>query len=175
MIVTVPWVLLVPSVTEVAMMVTDPPLGTATGAVYIVAAPLAVFVGLNEPHDPDGVQLQFTPPAAESFVTFAVIEAVPPAVNELGGEPDAAKLTAMAGGGGGGVLLPPPPQAHRNAVARMNRETGFQFTFFSGAKRGDCAPVLSSQQFSGVSGGSEPLAASRYVLINTSRRSSTVR
>jgi hypothetical protein len=34
-----------------------------------VLAPLAVVCGLNEPHDPVGVQLQVTPPLAGSLDT----------------------------------------------------------------------------------------------------------
>jgi hypothetical protein len=107
-------------------MVTVPLAGAVAGAVYVVATPLLVEDGLNEPQEPEGVQLQFTPAAAESLATFAVIIAVPPAARAVGGDP-AAKVTTIAGGGGG-VLPPPPPppQAQRNVRARMNRGASFQ-------------------------------------------------
>jgi hypothetical protein len=62
------------SVTEVAVTVTVPPLGTAAGAVYVVAVPLAVWVGATLPQAPVVVQetLQVTPPFAESLPTEAV-------------------------------------------------------------------------------------------------------
>jgi hypothetical protein len=41
-----------------------------------VLAPLAVACGLNEPHDPLGVQLQVTPLLAESLDTVAATLAV---------------------------------------------------------------------------------------------------
>jgi hypothetical protein len=41
--------------------------------------------GLNEPHDPEGVQLQVTPAAAESAVTIAVTGAVPETGSVAGG------------------------------------------------------------------------------------------
>jgi hypothetical protein len=41
---------LVGSVSDVAVTVTLSPVGMAAGAVYVVATPFAVFVGLNEPH-----------------------------------------------------------------------------------------------------------------------------
>lgn len=40
---------LVGSVTEVAVTVTVPPVGIAAGAVYVVAAPVGVVVGLSDP------------------------------------------------------------------------------------------------------------------------------
>jgi hypothetical protein len=67
---------LVLSLTEVAVIVTIPPVGIAGGAVYTVAAPLAVVVGLNDPHEPLGAQLHVTPPFAGSFDTVAVMLAV---------------------------------------------------------------------------------------------------
>jgi hypothetical protein len=53
-------------VTDVAIIVTDPPVGAVVGAVYTLSAPLAVCAGLNDPHDPAGVQLHVTPPILES-------------------------------------------------------------------------------------------------------------
>ena len=49
-------------------------MGTEEGAVYMVAAPLAVLAGLKEPQEFTGVQLHFTP--AVSPVTVAVTLAV---------------------------------------------------------------------------------------------------
>jgi hypothetical protein len=40
------------SVTEVAVTVTEPPLGTADGAVYVVAVPVVVLAGLKLPQAP---------------------------------------------------------------------------------------------------------------------------
>jgi hypothetical protein len=64
-----------------------------------------VLVGLNEPHEPLGAQLQVTPALAESLLTVAVTEAVPFTVMLVGGAPLMETLIACGGGGGGGVLL----------------------------------------------------------------------
>jgi hypothetical protein len=65
------------SATEVAVIVTAPLLpGTEFGAVYVVATPLAVCVGLKEPQEPAGAQLQFTPSPSGSFCTAAVTDAL---------------------------------------------------------------------------------------------------
>jgi len=81
-----------------ATMVTLP---AADGAVYVVAAPLAVCAGLKVPQAPAGAQLQSTPPFAESFVTVAAMETVPLAAKVAGG----AVLKAIARTGGGGVTV----------------------------------------------------------------------
>jgi hypothetical protein len=69
---------------EVAVIVTVPA-GIAMGAVNAVAAPLAVWAGLNVPQ---GVFVQLavqsTPAAATSLVTVAVRFAGVPAVTEAG-------------------------------------------------------------------------------------------
>ena len=57
---------LVGSSTEVAVTVIEPLEGIAAGAVKIVGLALAVCDGLNEPQDPAGAQLQFTPAAMGS-------------------------------------------------------------------------------------------------------------
>ena len=57
------------------------------GAVYVVLAPLAVCAGLNEPHDPEGVQLQSTPAFELSFATVAAIDADAARFNVEGGAP----------------------------------------------------------------------------------------
>jgi hypothetical protein len=61
----------------VAVMVTGrPPEGMVEGAVYVVEEPLAVGVGLNDPHEPAGEQLQTTPCARGSYETVAPSDAV---------------------------------------------------------------------------------------------------
>jgi hypothetical protein len=86
------------SVTDVAVSVTVFPLGTALGAVYVVAVPLAVCVVATEPHeDPPQVTVHFTLGlAAESLLTFAVILVVVLIVIGLGG--GGARDTEMGGG-----------------------------------------------------------------------------
>jgi hypothetical protein len=52
----------------------------------MVAVPLGVVMGLNEPQEPAGVQLQVTPAFFESPVTVAVTgTAGPPGTNIPGG------------------------------------------------------------------------------------------
>ena len=65
------------SAVEVALMVTVFPVGTVAGAVYTVAAPLAVWTGLNEPQATlPQVTVQSAPLPAGSFEMEAVILAV---------------------------------------------------------------------------------------------------
>ena len=68
------WANCVLSVTEVAVTVTVPPVGIAAGAVYVVAEPLAVFVGLKLPQAPALPQVtdHVTPAFAGSLLTTAV-------------------------------------------------------------------------------------------------------
>jgi hypothetical protein len=75
------------SVTEVAVTVTVLPVGTADGAVYVVAVPLAVLVGLNPPQAPMLPQVtdQVTPAFAESLLTTAVSDVVALVWSEEGG------------------------------------------------------------------------------------------
>jgi len=82
---------------EVAVIVTLPSLGTVPGAVKIVAVPLEVWVGLNDPHAPVGVQLtvQSTPALEESPVTFAVIEVVSLTPSDEGGVGEIATPTEL--------------------------------------------------------------------------------
>ena len=54
------------------------------------------MIGLNEPQVSAGVQLQSTPAAAVSFVTVAVIDAVPFTVSEAGGAVVMATVIAPA-------------------------------------------------------------------------------
>src|ERR1700746_2174238 len=73
------------SAAEVATIVTLPPVGAAAGALYVVMLPLDVEVGLKAPHSVSGVQLQFTPRAAESYCTVAARLAVPAVASHAGG------------------------------------------------------------------------------------------
>ncbi len=95
-------------VTDVAVIVTVLPEGTDAGAVYVVKAPLAVVDEPNEPHEPDGAQLQLTPPFAESLVTVAptLLTAVTPIV--CGGT--GCSVTDSTGGTCVFVEPVPPPQ-----------------------------------------------------------------
>jgi hypothetical protein len=69
-----------PSFVEVAVIVTVPPEGTVDGAVYVVAPPLAVAVGLKLPQPGDEPQLHVTPAPSTSFVTCALSVSVPDVV-----------------------------------------------------------------------------------------------
>jgi hypothetical protein len=77
---------------EVAVTVTVP---AAPGAVNMVAAPLAVWVGLKLPQEPVGVQVQSTPALVLSLVTVAESDAVPFGAKEVGA-PVNDKVTAAA-------------------------------------------------------------------------------
>ena len=121
------------SVTEVAMTVTLPPVGTVAGAVYVVMLPLGVEVGLKAPQAAAGVQLQFTPLAAESFCTVAATLAVPPVPSTAGGMVESVTLT---GGGPDTCELPPP---HPEMVATMPMaRSKFLFTAPSEKRRSYC-------------------------------------
>jgi len=110
-------------------MVTLPPVGTAAGAVYVVAVPLGVEVGLKTPHAFAGVQLQFTPRAAESFWTMAATLAVPPVTSDAGGMVESAtERGGGGGGGGGGACELPPPQPEIVAAMLTARSEKFLFT-----------------------------------------------
>jgi hypothetical protein len=74
----VEWV--TPSFAEVAVIVTVPSEGTVDEAVYVVAPPLAVFVGLKLPQPGDDPQLHVTPAPSTSFVTCALRVSVPDVV-----------------------------------------------------------------------------------------------
>src|SRR5215469_16038030 len=113
------------SVTEVAMMVTLPPVGTVGGAVYVVMLPLGVEAGLKAPQAVAGVQLQLTPPAAESFCTVAATLAVPPAPSVAGGKVESVTETGC-GVGPGTAELPPP---HPEIVATMPTARSDKFLF----------------------------------------------
>jgi hypothetical protein len=114
------------SVTEVAMIVTLPPVGTVAGAVYVVMLPLGVEVGLKAPQAAAGVQLQFTPPAAESFWTVAATLAVPPIPSVAGGIVESVTETGCGGGPDTGELPPPHPEIV--ATMPMARSDKFLFT-----------------------------------------------
>lgn len=129
-IATVACTFFVESETEVAIKTTCPPDGTVPGATYVVGEPLIVAAGLNEPQEPAGVQLQFTPLLALSFVTVAEMPTLLPAIIVPGGA--AWKVTEI---GCGPVppppppllLPPPPPHALRKARLRMKRGASFLF------------------------------------------------
>lgn len=127
--VTVAVAVFVVSVTEVAMIVTEP---VDPGAVYVVAAPLVVLVGLNDPQLFAGMQLHDTPAFVESFVTVAVNWAVCPAVTEVGGLLSATEIAAgvlelaeVEELGDDDVLLPQPSRHIRaismNPISRVSR------------------------------------------------------
>jgi len=90
------------------------PVGTAEGAVYVVAVPLAVLVGLNPPQAPALPQVadQVTPAFLESLLTTAVSDAVALVWSEVGGA--GLKATEIAGG----VELLELPQPVKKAKAR---------------------------------------------------------
>ena len=115
------------SLTEVATMVTLPPVGAAAGAVYVVVVPLGVEVGLKAPHAVAGVQLQLTPRAAESFCTVAATLAVPPVASHAGGVVESATETAGGGGPDTGALPPPHPEIA--ATMLIARRDLFLFLF----------------------------------------------
>lgn len=71
--------------TDAAVTNTEPPLGIAVGAVYVVVAVLPVLVvGLNEPQAFAGRHVQVTPELVESFATSAVSVVVVPVAIEAG-------------------------------------------------------------------------------------------
>jgi hypothetical protein len=75
----------------------------------VVAAPLAVVVGLNEPH---GAVAQVTDQVTPvPLLTVAVMDAVAPGARDAG-----CPLRETVTAGGGGVEPPPPPQAVRPRV-----------------------------------------------------------
>jgi hypothetical protein len=76
---------LVGLVTEVAVTVTLPPVGTVGGAWYVVGTLLAMGFGVKVPQAPAGTQLNFAPPFSESLVTTAVMPAVAPVFSVDGG------------------------------------------------------------------------------------------
>ncbi len=70
---------LVPSLAEVAMIVTGPPAGGVAGAVYVVVPRLTVVVGLKLPQPLTGRQLQVTPRFLISLATVPIRCCVPDA------------------------------------------------------------------------------------------------
>ena len=112
------------SVREVATMVMLPPVGTVAGEVYVVMLPLGVAVGLKAPHAAAGVQLQFTPRAAESFWTVAATLAVPAVASHAGGIAESVTETDC----GAGLDELPPPQPEIAAAMPMARRDRFLFT-----------------------------------------------
>jgi hypothetical protein len=106
--VTEPLDFFVPSVTEDAVIVTVPPVGTVDGAVKVVGAPLAVVVVESDPQfDEPQANDQLTPALVESLLTVAVNGCEVLSAIEAGEVPMATEMVA----GGVVVLLDPPPQA----------------------------------------------------------------
>jgi len=88
---------LVGSVTDVAVTLTLPPAGTVAGAVYVVATPFGVLVGLNEPHVVvPHVTVHVTSELAEtSFAIVATRESCAFTCTDAGGE----RMLTESGGG----------------------------------------------------------------------------
>jgi hypothetical protein len=108
---------LVESVTDDAVMVIEAGLGTVAGAVYTVAAPLAVFAAEKAPQCAlPQATLQATPAFALSLLTMAVRLAVLPASTESGGW--GLMLMLMLGGG----FEPPSPPQPAIPMARARAE-----------------------------------------------------
>ena len=80
-----------------------------------MATPLAVLVGLKDPHaEPVQLTVHLTPAFALSLVTVAVRLAVALATSVVGGE---LRATEIAGGVGGGVDEDPPQEVRQTAIA----------------------------------------------------------
>lgn len=120
-IVTVAFFVGLGALTAVAVIVTLPPDGAVIGAVYVVAAPLAVAVELKLPQVPTGVQLHVTPPFAGSFRTVAEIFAVPDIPRLAGGA--ARKFTEMS-------CWPPPEEPPPQPAATKTRTTVVRMSVF---------------------------------------------
>jgi len=103
---TAAWAFLVLSLTEVAMMVAEPPAGTVAGALYVAVIGV---MAVKLPQAPVGMQLKMTPEFEESLKTETAMGAVRLTFSEAGGALE--KETEM---GGGGVLLPPPQPTEMN-------------------------------------------------------------
>lgn len=77
------------SAADVAVSVTDVPADVTGGAVYIVAAPLAVWFEVNHPHPPGAVLLHCTchatPPGATSLATVTLTGTWAALTSEVGG------------------------------------------------------------------------------------------
>jgi hypothetical protein len=101
----------------VAVMVT---LVGEAGAVYTVAAPLAVDAGLKEPH---GAAAQVTVQATPvPLLTVAVMDAVAPGVRDAG----CPLRETVTVAGGGVLLLPPQPEIVRANAASVARRMGWR-------------------------------------------------
>jgi hypothetical protein len=102
------------STTDWAVTVTWPPVGTTAGAVYVVAIPLSVEGGLNNPQVFAGVQLQATPAWVLSFETVAEIAAVPPGTTLDGSGDKATEIARDCVSGGVPDCEEPPAQLQLN-------------------------------------------------------------
>jgi hypothetical protein len=136
---------LVPSATDVAVTVTLRFAATVLGAVYVVAAPLAVAVGDTEPQGAvEHVTVHVTPLFDESFTTLAMKFTVCPESTLCG--VDGETLTEISGGGGGGALAAPHPKlqtATTSAISIAMIDAKF-FDFMTASPRfyAPCRSVL---------------------------------
>jgi hypothetical protein len=135
---------LVPSATDVAVTVTLRFAAAVLGAVYVVAAPLAVAVGDTEPQGAvEHVTVHVTPLFDESFTTFAMKFTVCPESTLC--SVDGETLTEISGGGGGGGLAAPHPKlqtATTSAISVAMIDAKF-FDFMTASSRPQ--PVLNFQ------------------------------
>jgi len=95
--------------------------------------PLGVEAGVKPPQAATGVQLQLTPPAAESFWTVAATLAVPPVPSDAGGLVENVTETGWGGGPDTGELPPAHPEI--DAAMPMARRDEFLFTAPSETRR----------------------------------------
>jgi len=104
-------------------------------------APLAVWAGLNDPQDAEGVHVQSTPALAESLATVAATLAVAPGFMLAGGAvPNVMDIAGEVGGAGGaGVLvlveLLEPTAPHPARIAEKTIKMTFARNF---ARRDIC-------------------------------------
>ena len=121
----------VPSATAVALSVTVAGLGTAAGAVYVIAAPEALEFAERVPHvaplHPEPASVQLTPLAAPSFAT----DAVNVAVCRVCTEPAVGETATEIGVGVGaviGVFVEPPPHPATRSIAARAPSAGSRRT-----------------------------------------------
>jgi hypothetical protein len=113
------------SVTDLAVTVTWPPVGTIAGAVYIVAIPLAVEGRLNNPQASAGAQLQATPACVLSFDTVAETTAVPPGttLDDSGDKTTEMDRDCVPGGVPDCEALPPQPELNRAKIIATSEKS----------------------------------------------------
>jgi hypothetical protein len=108
----------VPSVTDVAVMVTVAGLGTVAGAVYVVAVPDAEVIAESEPQPFAQESAQVTPLLALSFVTVAVNACVLPTATDAVVGVIVTVTDVDPPPPVPGVELEPPPQPVASPIAR---------------------------------------------------------